>query len=91
MIFIDEIQNRGRLGQSSKMISDNGVDELKSFVCKLGMNPAWIKYDSLIPHINVYPNNRVRAIEAGAKPVTRQEYLQLLVRISQPKELAEAV
>ncbi|HEX2866529.1 MAG TPA: DUF4031 domain-containing protein [Ignavibacteriales bacterium] len=91
MIYIDEVQNRGRLGQSSKMISDNGPDELKNFVKGLGMNPAWIRVDSLVPHINVFPNNRVRAIEAGAKPITRQEYLQLLARISRPEELAKAV
>jgi hypothetical protein len=65
------------------MISDQGIDELKSFASKVGLNPSWIITDALVPHFNINPKNRAIVIAAGAKPVSRKEYIDLLRTISQ--------
>lgn len=85
MIFVDRIQ-RGPTpwpgGRYSHLISDESVGELLEFAKSIGLATAWFQHRGLraMPHYDVSPGFRARAIAAGARAVDRRGYVEAISR-----------
>jgi len=63
------------------LIADSEV-ELHDFVSKLGMKREWFQAGpGRIPHYDLTESTRTRAIEEGAIPLPRREFIQIGNRI----------
>lgn len=87
MIVIDALLDYGealnsRLGRSSHMVSDlpgeAGTRELLAFAEKIGMRAEWIqKAGTRHEHFDVFEKRYQRALDAGAKVVSRRELVMI--------------
>lgn len=79
MILVDEIAARGAPwsgGRSCHLISDSSATELLDFGRRLGIPLAWFQHRGTIPHWDLSPRWRARAIAAGARPVDRRRFVE---------------
>lgn len=85
MILVDQIQ-RGPTpwpgGRFSHLISDESVGELLQFGRSIGLHVGWFQHRSAssIPHFDVSPGFRAKAIRAGASAVCRREFVDAMRR-----------
>jgi len=85
MICVDSIQ-RGltpwRGGAYSHLMSDESVGELLEFAKSIGLRLSWFQHKSpgSLPHFDVTPGFRTRAIAAGAQPVDRRGFVEAMRR-----------
>ena len=87
MICIDSLFTLGveinrRLGKSAHLVSDlpgeEGTTELVAFAWRIGMRSAWIqKAGTEHEHFDVFEGRYQRALDAGAKVVTRLELVTI--------------
>lgn len=85
MIYVDSIQ-RGptpwRGGRYSHLMSDESIAELLAFAKTLGLPSSWFQqpYRSALPHFDLAPSYRARAIAAGAIEVDRRGFVEAMRR-----------
>ena len=69
MIYVDALRRRENVAFASsfscRMISDQDRDELREFAALMGMPQHWLRY-LVLPHFDLSPNWRRRAIALGA-------------------------
>jgi len=83
MIYVDGLRPCGapwRGGVACHMISDTGPEELRSFAASLGIPLSWYQPGS-IPHFDISPRLRSKAIASGATPVDRTEFVAAMRRM----------
>lgn len=85
MIYVDSIQSGPTPwpgGRFSHMISDEGVGELLVFAQSIGLRTSWFQQRSAgaMPHFDVSPGFRAKAIRAGARAVSSREYVEAMRR-----------
>lgn len=64
------------------MWSDTGVEELKVFAERIGMNENWFQDHKVLPHFDLTPGRRYIAIEHGAKERDVKDFLRDQMRIA---------
>jgi hypothetical protein len=85
VIYVDEVQQarerwNGSAGRGfSHLISDESVEDLRSFALSIGLPTHWMQPGSY-PHFDLSPNWRRRAIAAGARPVDRVAFVAAMRR-----------
>jgi len=82
MIYVDELLTRAAPwagGRSCHMVSDISVDELLSFAASIGIPHAWYQAGS-VPHFDLAPRLRARALCGGAIAVDRTGLLAAIRR-----------
>lgn len=75
MIYVDEVIGSGAPwagGRSCHMISDESVGELLDFAKRVGLPLQWFQARASIPHFDLSPRRRARAVAAGALEVDRR-------------------
>lgn len=87
MILIDPPIDWGhalnrKFGPNSHMVSDihgaEGTAELVAFARKIGMRASWLqKAGTEHEHFDVFASRRLRAIDAGAREVTKREIVEV--------------
>jgi hypothetical protein len=69
MIYIDALERRENVAYAGPinchMISDQDRDELREFAALIGMPQHWLRY-LVLPHFDLSPNWRRRALAKGA-------------------------
>lgn len=85
MIVVDAIQTGPTPwpgGRFSHLLSDTSADELLEFARSIGLHLAWYQHasPSMVPHFDISPAYRRKAIAAGATEVTRHELVAALWR-----------
>jgi hypothetical protein len=83
MIYVDELRACGapwRGGVACHMVSDQGLEELRSFAQAIGL-PAWWFQKGSIPHFDLSPSLRTRAIRHGAVAVDRRGFVEATRRL----------
>lgn len=90
MIMVDELRPwpgraAGQAGRhfgngksSCHMTTDGPVDDLHAFARKIGLKREWFQPHAIMPHYDLTPGRRARALSAGAEIVLIRE--QLLAR-----------
>ena len=82
IILDPPIDWHGKFKGCSHMISTlhgaEGTEELKAFAKRIGMRAEWIQYPGTYKeHFDVFGTRRPRAVVAGAKEVTRKEWVEV--------------
>lgn len=85
MIYVDPVQRGAvpwRGGAFSHLISDTSVGELLEFATRLGLRSSWFQHRSptSMPHFDIAPEYRARAIAAGAVSATLREFVDAMRR-----------
>lgn len=83
MIYIDALCACGapwRGGVACHLVSDESEEELLSFAAALGLPRWWFQRGS-IPHFDLSPSFRARAIERGAIAVDRRGFVEATRRL----------
>lgn len=63
--------------KSCHLLADS-LSELREFAHRIGLKDDWLQRSrSGIPHYDLSPGYRTRAVRAGAKPVSRREGARL--------------
>jgi Protein of unknown function (DUF4031) len=84
VIYVDELANLGapwRGGRSCHLMSDESERELLDFAQKIGLNLWWYQAKASLPHFDLGPGWRQKAISAGAVPLERREYVAAMRRL----------
>jgi hypothetical protein len=86
VIYVDQLRHGGAPwsgGFSCHMVSDVGEDELLSFASLLGLPRAWFQGcpPASIPHFDLSPRLRTRALELGAVEVDRSGLVAAVRRL----------
>lgn len=90
-VFVDELFTmESRDPQAFRVGQRNGhrwchltcddLAELHAVAAKIGMKRAWFQHDNALPHYDLTPRMRARAITAGAVEITRTELVNLMHR-----------
>lgn len=83
MIVVDELFTCGppwRGSQSCHLLSDRSVIELLDFARRVRLPSTWLQRDGGLPHFDLSPSWRTRAIAAGAVPVDRRGFVAAMHR-----------
>ena len=83
MIYVDALRSCGapwRGGVACHLVSDESEEELLSFAAALGIPRWWFQHGS-IPHFDLSPSLRARAIELGAIAVDRRGFVDATRRL----------
>lgn len=59
--------------QSCHLTTDGPLDELHAFAARIGMKREWFQDHRLMPHYDLTPTRRERALAAGASFVPARE------------------
>ena len=81
-VYVDPLMNhgwlmRGRTVPNCHLFADT-VEELHTFALKIGMRIEWFQNRPGLPHYDLTPDRRARAVRAGAKEVTRRELVEFM-------------
>lgn len=82
MIFVDDLVRYGAPwsgGVSCHLISDESELELRAFAQGMGLPMHWFQNRSL-PHFDLSPSWRARALKIGATPVDRRGFVEAVRR-----------
>lgn len=85
MIYVDQIQSGPTPwpgGRFSHLMSDESVGELLKFGLSIGLSSSWFQHRSpgALPHFDVSPGFRAKAIRAGAMAVDRRGFVEAMRR-----------
>lgn len=83
MIYVDALFDRatpwgGR--QTCHLISDHDVGELLDFARRVGLPLAWFQARATVPHFDLSPSWRARAIAGGATEANPREFVDAMRR-----------
>jgi Protein of unknown function (DUF4031) len=73
--------------ESCHLTTDGPLDELHEFAARIGMKRSWFQEHRLMPHYDLTPQRRARALAAGAVFVSARE--QAIARRAKRKEGVE--
>lgn len=93
MICIDDLfacASPWRGGKSCHLISDTSVGELLDFAKRIGLPMQWFQHRSTIPHFDLAPSWRLKALRAGARGVNRPEFVAAMRRFRAAAEAERA-
>lgn len=65
---------RGRKTESCHLIADS-LEELHEFAAKIGMKRQWFQGDGTIPHYDLTPIRRSKAVSLGAVELDRKGFV----------------
>lgn len=82
MIFVDELREYPS-GHWCHLTTDGPIEELHAFAQKIGLKREWFQ-DGRIPHYDLRPSKRRKALAAGAEFVSMRD--QALERRAKRKE-----
>lgn len=77
-VYVDNAQIPYRRMKMCHLIADS-LDELHAMAERLGLR-RWYQEHASFPHYDVCLSKRAEAIALGAKPVTRQQLVELIRR-----------
>jgi hypothetical protein len=96
MVYVDALQHwgwklRGRSVESCHMLADTEA-ELHDMAYAIGMKRTWFQAPpkTAFPHYDLTASRRERAVQLGAKEVTRGELREVLVRLREQREVTRA-
>lgn len=72
MILVDPLR-RYPSGYWCHMVTDAGPDELHAFAERLGLRRSWFRNHRRLPHYDLRPSKRDRALALGAQEVSASE------------------
>lgn len=64
--------------------SDGPLEELLDFGIRLGLRPQWLDAGAIVPHFDLTPARRARALELGAVEGSLRDYLRTRHPTEQP-------
>lgn len=80
MIYVDEIRNfphaRGKYKKGACHLMGDTLSELHAFAERIGCKPSWYHGKARHPHYDLTEKWRLKAIEAGAVPMSTREILK---------------
>ena len=88
-VYVDQIQNwptsiRCFKAGSCHMSADT-LEELHAFARRLGLKRSWFQEHRLLPHYDLTPARRAKAVELGAtETTTRQRLLMVKPSLAVP-------
>ncbi len=74
-IYVDTIR-RYPSGLWCHMATDGPIEELHRFAERMGLSQSWLQHHRLVPHYDLRPAGRERAIALGAIAVSSKELLR---------------
>jgi hypothetical protein len=84
-VYVDELEVYPNawgpfLKGSCHMYVEPGTDieELHRMAVKIGMKRAWFQQDRTLPHYDLVPSKRAKAVREGAKEHGRQEMVEVM-------------
>lgn len=80
-VYVDPLFDHGEKGQWSHLTGEP-LEELHAFANRLGLHRAWFQPRS-IPHYDIPPIVRDRAIQLGAIPLERKPFLNKVRELKQ--------
>ena len=67
----------GAIREAGEIVEyDGDIDELHAFAAKLGLRRGWFQPHHILPHYDLTPARRVKAVALGATEVSMREYLR---------------
>lgn len=82
MVYVDPLMDHGWILRSTQVKSchlfADTVEELHTFALKIGMRIEWFQNRPDLPHYDLTPDRRARAVRAGALEVTRRELVEFM-------------
>lgn len=92
-VFVDEIRHYPNAQWSRKhwchMVTDGALDELHAMADTLGVPRGRLHHHRVLPHYDLPPDWRERAIALGAQPISRRELVALLRRVRSTRTAQE--
>lgn len=81
-VYVDPLMNhgwrlRGHNLPNSHLFAD-AVEELHAFALKIGMRIEWFQNKEKLPHYDLTPDRRARAVRVGAVEVTRRQLVEFM-------------
>lgn len=81
MILVDEVKVwptsiRCFKEGSCHLFTDGAIEELHAFAAKLGLRRGWFQPHHILPHYDLTPARRAKAVALGATEVSMREYLR---------------
>ena len=83
MILVDRCRPCGAPwagGVACHLMSDEGVGELLDFAERIRLPMAWFQHRATVPHFDLTPGWRKKAVAAGAQTCDRREYVEGIQR-----------
>lgn len=79
-VYVDPLlvcvpNGRWRWNRSCHMFADT-LDALHAFAARIGLRRAWFQ-DKTLPHYDLHPNTRAKALAAGAIELDRQQAAEM--------------
>ena len=82
MVYVDPLMDHGwrmrNQGVKNCHLFADTVEELHTFALKIGMRIEWFQNRPDLPHYDLTPDRRARAVRAGAREVTRRELVEFM-------------
>jgi hypothetical protein len=81
-VYVDEIRHYPQARWTRKhwchLITDGAMDELHAFADALGVERRRLHAHRTLPHYDLTPELRERAVALGARPIDRRQLVELL-------------
>lgn len=77
MIYVDVLR-RHPSGEWCHLFSDESTDELHELADRIGMKRAWYQSSSDMPHYDLRPSMRVKALAAGAREISDKNMVAII-------------
>ena len=102
-IYVDALVNWGTVPEDAQarrhfgggkpschLVTDGARDELHAFAARLGMRRAWFQDARSLPHYDLTPSRRARALQLGATEINRRQLVEIMRagREQRPAEVA---
>jgi hypothetical protein len=92
-VYVDPLRRWGRKGkfrwdESCHMYADNAF-ELHAMADKIGLRRQWFQDDPRLPHYDLHPARRRKAVKAGAIEHTRREMGEFMKETRLLRELLD--
>lgn len=88
-VYVDPVLEHGgsatfRWKRSCHLYADR-LDELHALAAALGLRRAWFQNHDRLPHYDLVPSKRARAVALGAREHTREQMVQFLRGPGRPR------
>lgn len=94
-VYVDPVLEHGgsatfRWKRSCHLYADR-LDELHALAAALGLRRAWFQNHDRLPHYDLVPSKRARAVALGAREHTREQMVQFLRARAGPGAAGQAL